>query len=156
MWQTSKPKPFKSTADTRRPRFSFFLTNNVKKQTEQIPSPKTQHSCQTLAQASHQQSGKNLVLNVRKVSFKTRHLNERLSRQKQPRRPVRCRRYRRQLSGCQRAFESFVLFLPSRCNSKIKTALPYQARLLTANFPEISALFCRSNAEIGESMVNEW
>ena len=40
------------TADTRRPRFSFFLTNNVKNQTKKPPSPDPT-SLSNLAQHSH-------------------------------------------------------------------------------------------------------
>ena len=153
---SSRPqRTFHDTADTRRPRFSFFLTNNVKKPTEKIPSPDPT-SLSNLAQASHQSKRKISVVNVQKVSFKTRHLNERLSRQKQPRRPVRCRRYRRMVWRCQRGFSRNALFLLSICNHRIKTPLDDQACILKAVSRPFFVLFCRHDAAIGESMVNEW
>jgi len=76
------------TADTRRPRFSFFLTNNVKNQTKTTPSPRPNIPVKPWLSIPTQMR-KNLISSVSYRVSQPRHLNERLSRQKQPRRPVR-------------------------------------------------------------------
>jgi hypothetical protein len=54
------PKVLHIPQTIRRPRFSFFLTNNVKKPTNKYPSPDPTF-LSNLAQAFHKSSGKILL-----------------------------------------------------------------------------------------------
>jgi hypothetical protein len=70
MWQTFKPKLSRSTADTRRPRFSFFLTNDVKNQTKKTPSPDPTF-LSNLVQHSHNKAEETDLMSLNRI-VKTR------------------------------------------------------------------------------------